>query len=160
MSFKSLFIPPFYHTCIYNAIHDALAIAAPEQGLTYILDLKTGRRVRPAGPNDLDGEQAFARLNDLRQGDLAWAGVLVTGRKARVIPRNKDQAARRVQSVPGESVGRYKLPDSGSLPHTMVIRSAGGSHYLVTIVAIQEMGIEVQYRRLLPEKIPGYLETP
>jgi hypothetical protein len=132
---------------------------AKQQGLDPVLDLKTGQRVPILEANDLDDEQALARVNDLKQGDLAWADMLLAVRKARVIPRKQEGAAK-LQAMPGEYVSRYKLPDSVPLPYTLTVRNAEGVHYLVKIIAVQEMGIEVLYRRLSSEELSHYVGSP
>jgi hypothetical protein len=133
---------------------------ARRQGLDPVLDLKTGRRVRVIGANDLYDEQAFAQLNTLKQGDLAWADMLLVVRRgARVIP-TKPEGTAKLECLPGKYVNRYKLPNAVSLPYTLIIRNAEGIHYLVKIIEMQEKGIEVLYRRLSPEEIARYVGAP
>jgi hypothetical protein len=155
---KTIATEPNDSNLVKYIILDYNDIFIPQSNLTqqnykaFILSFASGELLNP--DINIDSEQASNFLLKLGKGDLAWDGLLVTVRKAKVTSIDTSNP---LKLSSGKWCDKYKLPEKVVLPYSVIVVSNESLNFLVTINKIQTDGIRIRYKKLSADEVQKYL---
>ncbi len=128
---------------------------ALEDVISYVLCLSDGKLVNPL--NKPESEESNKFLTELGKGDIAWDGVVVATRRAKVFTI-KQESGRPLKLTEGKWTNSYKLPEKVELPYSTLVIDDEGVNYLMKITKIDSNGITIIYRKLNTDEFTLYRE--
>jgi hypothetical protein len=142
-----------------NQKHQDIEIFIPKVSIalekeeSFVLDFSDGELVNPK--KKPESEESNKYLTELGKGDIAWDGVVVATRGAKVLII-KQESERPLKFTEGKWTGSYKLPEKVELPYSMLVVTNEGVNYLLKIKRIESGGITITYRELNPDELILY----